>query len=129
VEGLLKRLGIGLLIAACLGAAGLFWCVETGKSLFVGRYLQARDGSHMVIDRHGSPIILDPPSYLPDLFDSLEDGDRILVLSDLILTSYPGRSGAYLCLRLGDGSPEDLPNETVSQLTQLGWLSQSLKET
>ena len=116
----LAALGLALLL---LAAAALGWCIATEKSVFVGRYLQARDGSHMVIDSTGSPVILDAPNSRPHMFDQLEDGDRVLVVCGGILTSYPGRSGAYWCLRLGGGSLEDLPKDTVSQLTQLGWLA------
>ena len=119
----LHRAGAVLLVVACLAAVGLGWCVETGKSVFTGRYLQARDGSHLVIDSHGSPVILTPPEGQPAMFDHLEDGDRVLIVCGGINTSYPGRSGAYLCLRLGPGSTEDLPTDTLTQLTRLGWLS------
>lgn len=119
----IKRLMILGLVLICLGAAGLFWCVGTGKSVLVGRYLQARDGSNMVIDRDGSPIILEAPDSRPLMFEDLEDGDRVLVICGGILTSYPGRSGAYWCVRLGGGSEEDLPEDTITQLTQLGWLT------
>lgn len=119
----LGRVGAALLVAACLAAAGLLWCNETGKCVFTGRYLQARDGSHMVIDRQGSPIILTPPQDQPHMLDRLDDGDRVLVVCGGVLTSYPGRSGVYWCLRLGGGSPKDLPAHTLAQLTRLGWLS------
>ena len=118
-----SRIGAAVLICVCLAAAGLFWCIQTGKSVYVGYYLQARDGSHMVIDRSGSPVILQAPDSRPQMFDNLEDGDRVLVICGGILTSYPGRSGAYFCLSLGRGSPDDLPADTLSQLTQLGWLT------
>ena len=120
----IKRLACLGLVLVCLAAAGLFWCVQTGKSMFTGRYLQARDGSHMVIDTNGSPVILTAPARSPQMFDDLEDGDRVLVVCGGILTSYPGRSGAYWCVRLGGGSLQDLPSGTIDQLTQLGWLSE-----
>ena len=117
------RAGAVVLVLVCLGAVGLGWCMETGKSVFIGRYLLARDGSHMVVDRTGSPIILEAPDRRPHMFDSLEDGDRVLVVCGGIHTSYPGRSGAYWCLRLGSGSVDDLPQDTLAQLAGLGWLS------
>ena len=118
-----KRLVFVGLILIGLVVTSLLWCVGSGKSVLVGRYLQARDGSHMVIDNNGSPVILEAPDSRPRMFDALEDGDRVLVICGGINTSYPGRSGAYWCLRLGDGSAEDLPPDTIRQLTQLGWLS------
>lgn len=117
------RLSALVLVLVLLLAAGLFWCMETGKSVLIGRYLQAKDGSHLMIDQTGSPIILQAPDRNPHMFDALEDGDRMLVVCGGILASYPGRSGAYWCLRLGGGSMDDLPQDTLSQLTQLGWLS------
>lgn len=121
-----KRLAALGLVLILLVAAALGWCIATGKSVFVGRYLQARDGSHMAIDSTGSPVILEAPDSFPRMFDPLEDGDRVLVVCGGINTSYPGRSGAYWCLRLGGGSMEDLPKDTINQLTQLGWLTDRL---
>ena len=126
VKHIVKRLLPALVLAACLAGAALIWWFGTGKCLLTGRYMLADNGVHLVISDSGAPTVLSVPADCPDLFDSLEDGDRVLVVCGLILTSYPGQSEARWCLRLSPGSPEDLPQDTLQRLAQLGWLSHSL---
>lgn len=111
-----------LLALACLGMAALGVFQATGRSVMLGRYLQAGDGSHIMIDRQGTPIILGDRSRTGDLFQGLEDGDRVLFLCSDIQESYPARSRAYWCFRLERGTAADLPADTLGQLKELGWL-------
>ena len=106
----------------CCGAL-LFFHTQNPYTLSLGRYLQGNSGSHILVRQDGTPIVMRDCSRDDALFAGLSDGDRVLVLHDAVLESYPGRSGAYFCLRLGDGAHSDLPADTLEQLTQLGWLS------
>lgn len=117
-----KRALFLLLALFCLVSACLFWCYSTGKGLSTGRYLAGRDGSHILIDERGSPIVLSDRTSGQTLFNGLEDGDRLLVLHDGVAETYPARSGAYFCLRLEVGSDADLPADTLVSLAELGWL-------
>lgn len=119
----LKYALIALLLLFCLGLLLLFWCVSGRKGLSTGRYLLADNGSHILIDASGGPIVMGDRTSGGQLFSGLEDGDRILVLHDGVAESYPARSGGYWCLRLSHGTRADLPEDTLAQLTQLGWLA------
>ena len=71
----LKGLLASLLVLACLGIAAVGVLQATGWNLIWGQYLQAGDGSHIMIDRHGDPIILGDRSRTGNLFHGLRDGD------------------------------------------------------
>ena len=111
-----------LALVLCCAAALFFW-LQSACCLSWGQYLRGSSGAHILVCGSGTPIVLDDRSRDADLFDGLSDGDRILVLHDAVLESYPARSAAYFCLRLGAGTRSDLPGPTLEELTQLGWLS------
>ena len=120
-----KRL-IGLTLAlVCLGGALLMGLTAGGRSVTVCQYLYSDGSRHIVIDQDGGPIVMRDLSEAGTLFDGLERGDRVLVRHDGIAASYPARSRAYWCLRLGGGSPDDLPQNTLDQLSRLGWLPEN----
>ena len=118
----LKGLLASLLVLACLGIAAVGVLQATGWNLIWGQYLQAGDGSHIMIDRHGDPIILGDHSRTGNLFHGLRDGDTVLFLCSDIQESYPARSRAYWCFRLERGTASNLPVDTLGQLKELRWL-------
>ena len=71
--------------------------------------------------KEGTPVVLNA-SDGASLFDGLSAGDRVLVLCSGVNACWPGQSRAYLCLRLGGGSTDDLPAPTVQKLAELGWI-------
>lgn len=97
-----------------------------GYSLTIGRCLIASDGSYMLIDDN-SPIVMSDQSIGGNLFRNLSTGDKILVLHDGVEESYPGRTGAYGCIRLGSGDISDISENVIEQLSELGWLSEADK--
>jgi len=114
-----KRLMVLILALVCLGGAVL---TAGGRSVTVFQYLHSDGNRHIVIDQDGSPIVIRDLSDTGTLFNGLERGDRALVLHDGVAESYPARSGACWCLRLGGGAPDDLPRDTLNQPAELGWL-------
>lgn len=117
-----RRLALPL---ACLGlAAALCGAVlASGRGVILGSYLRANDGSNIVVEADGAPVVLSDRSAGGNLFGGLSDGDRVLVVCSGINASWPGQAGAYWCFRLGPGEPSDIPGETLQQLAALGWLS------
>ena len=55
-------------------------------------------------------------------------GDKILVIHDDIVETYPGKTGVYAIFKLGDGTADDIPQTVVNGLTELGWLESKLPE-
>ncbi len=103
-------------------AAPLIWWTASGNSLIAGRYLQGENGAGILISSSG-PIVLRDRSKPGNLFDGLKTGDRVLVACDGVAESFPSQAGAHWCLHLGDGGPQDLPQDTLTQLADLGWIT------
>ena len=97
---LLPTIIIGFVLLFIIGSIGVI--TEKGYGISVGRYLGATNGTAMFI-RDNSPIQMSNRTDR-DLFDNLEVGDKILVIHDGIAESYPGRTGAYWCMKL-EGRP------------------------
>lgn len=109
---------IGGLLLIC---AGLLWyMVSHSLGFSVGRCLVADNGSYMFIDGN-SPIVMGNRKDKPGMFSGLETGDKILLLHDGIAESYPGRTGAYWCMKLEDGTQTDIPKQVMEELVELGW--------
>ena len=103
-----------LLCALLLSACG-------GKSTLEGRYLQAENGAPLIVTEDGEPITLSDQSRDGRLFDGLASGDRIKITHDGINETYPGQTGAYSCKLLEEGTLDDIPEDTLTALEDLGW--------
>ena len=77
-------------------------------------------GGTMFIDGN-SPIIMSNRKDKEGLFSGLGTGDKILIFHDGIAETYPGRTGAYWCVKLEDGTQADIPEQVIEELTELGW--------
>lgn len=77
-------------------------------------------GEDMFIDGN-SPIIMSNRKDKEGLFSGLGTGDKILIFHDGIADTYPGRTGAYWCVKLEDGTQADIPEQVIEELTELGW--------
>ena len=109
---------VGGLLLIC---AGLLWyMVSHSLDFSVGRCLVADNGSYMFIDGN-SPIVMSNRNDKEGMFSGLETGDKILLLHDGIAESYPGRTGAYWCMKLEDGTQADIPGQVMEELAELGW--------
>lgn len=110
---------ISLVLIAVLG----FFAVTALGSMTVieGRSLKCGNGAYMIIEESGSPIRYNFNKALGTDVESLADGDRILIISDLINESYPGSTSAYFIYKLEDGDISDIPEETLVSLAELGW--------
>ncbi len=109
---------VGALLLICAGF--LWYMVSHSLDFSVGRCLVADNGSYMFIDGN-SPIVMSNRKDKEGLFSDLETGDKILLLHDGIAESYPGRTGAYWCMKLEDGTQADIPKQVMEELAELGW--------
>lgn len=91
----------------------------TGWSTVIkGRYLKAKTG-HLII-YEGGPVELRTTDS--SIFDDLTDGDLIEVGCNAIEESYPGGTTVLYLGKLEDGDYEDLDENTVNMLADLGWV-------
>lgn len=93
-----------------------------GFSISEGQVLITDKGSYMIIIDN-SPIEISNQSKNEKMFESLTNGDKILIVHDGIQESYPGGTGVYFCKKLSDGEYKDLPENVLSSLTDLGWIN------
>ena len=51
-------------------------------------------------------------------------GDKIFVVHDGIAETYPAQTGVFFCVKLEDGSANDIPQKHIRELTELGWFEE-----
>lgn len=117
-----------ILLITAVVSIGLGIMSAKGYGITRGRCLITVSGSYMLIDENNSPIEMSNQSD-KKLFADLSSGDEILVLHDGIQESYPAGTGAYYCIKLNDGKPEDIPNSVIESLAELGWLEKEINGT
>lgn len=91
-----------------------------GLGFSTGRYLEADNGSKMVVVDNSPNVMLNRTNR--DIFKNLATGDKILVIHGATAESYPAQTGVYAIFKLGGGSIRDIPQTIIDSLTELGWL-------
>ena len=93
----------------------LFWMGERGFAPHSGTYLEAGNGSHLIVVGN-SPIVMSAKNVS---FDKLDSGDRIFILHDGVEESYPARTGVYFLMKIGKNG--SVTESVLQQLADLGW--------
>lgn len=110
-----------ILLVATVFTALLFSAVQRGFGFSVARCLVAENGSYMMI-KENSPIVMHNTKDNEKLFNNIDTGDRIWVVHDGINESYPGSTGVYAVIKLGEGEVSDIPEEVLESLSEHGWI-------
>lgn len=92
-----------------------------GKEVMEGWYLQTENGAHFVVAGDGEPFRVSDQSKKGALFEGLTSGDRIRITHDGIEECDPAQTGSYSCKLLEEGTPEDVPAETLAAPKELGY--------
>jgi len=85
-----------------------------------GLFLPCEDGKNIVIFDSYGPVELHPADGNTIVFDGLTVGDRVSVNHGIILETYPGSTGITKIEKISDGSREDIPEDVVASLEELG---------
>lgn len=117
----MKKLLITVVALTTLAVTAFIIFMSEGKSLISGYSLRCSNDSYMIIEESGSPIRYSFSKAVGTDTEKLTDGDRILIISDLINESYPGSTRAYFVVKLSEGTIDDIPSETLLSLENLGW--------
>lgn len=118
----MKKVLISAMVIIVVAVTAFALFMATGsKSLVSGYSLRCSNDTYMIIEETGSPIHYSFSKAMGTNVEKLTDGDRILIISDLINLSYPGSTRAHFVLKLSDGSVENIPEETLLSLQELGW--------
>lgn len=86
-----------------------------------GRLLLAEDGAALLVTEDGMPMVLSVQAEGDDPWAGYHSGDRVRVAHDGVDDSYPQQTGAYAWERLEEGTLDDIPEETLTALEELGW--------
>ena len=118
----MKKVLISAMVIIVVAVTAFALFMATGsKTLVSGYSLRCSNDTYMIIEETGSPIHYSFSKAMGTNVEKLTDGDRILIISDLINLSYPGSTRAHFVLKLSDGSVENIPEETLLSLQELGW--------
>ena len=83
-----------------------------------GNIVFATSGEAILVN--DSATIMSDASKDKNLFESVQSGDKVLVVHGLTMTTYPGQSAAYYLIKLpGDGESYE---QTLSSLREMGWI-------
>ena len=117
----MKKLLITVVALTVIAVTAFIIFMSGGKSIISGYSLRCSNDSYMIIEESGSPIRYSFSKAVGTDVEKLTDGDRILIISDLINESYPGSTRAYFVVKLSEGTIDDIPSETLLSLEELGW--------
>lgn len=106
-----------------LGIAAGTLIINSGIGISTGHVLISENGTCFLI-KGSFPVRLSDYSEKGAL-PELKTGDRVFVIHDGIAESYPASTLCRFCIKTGNGSISDIPEEVVSSMTQLGWLGES----
>lgn len=98
--------------------------VPDGVNYHTG-WVVVKDGSVLMIEENGSPVVLHDASVGGNLFAGLQTGDKVQVYYEVVAESYPAQASTAYCRFLESGTLEDIPAETRQQLERFGWLEAS----
>lgn len=87
-----------------------------------GYILPCENGSYLFINDAMGPVVLNPENNDNSVFENLSAGDSVRVTHGLILTIYPGQTTLFSIEKLSEGELSDIPEDTLKQLEELGWL-------
>ena len=117
---LLSFAGVIIALAVALG----FLAIK-GMGISYGIYLEARNNTPMMIVEN-SPMKMSR-RIDRDIFDGLENGDRILVIHSAIAESYPAQTGAYAVIKLWGGDASDISSDVIENLMSMGWITEGFE--
>lgn len=108
-------------------SAGAF-LMNSNIGISTGHVLISENGTCFLI-KGNSPVRLSDYSEKNNVLPELKTGDKVLVIHDGIAESYPASTLCKFCIKIGSGSLSDIPEEVITAMTELGWLSEAFDGT
>ena len=112
-----KKIFIGAAVLLLILLLLISFCVSRNLAPGIGIYIEATNGEPMIV-KGRSPIVMHGREAL---FENLETGDLIFVLHNGINTSFPGETGVFFCLQIGNDALTEIPVATLEELEVTGW--------
>ena len=116
---------ICIIVSVCVAVAVLLTFLVMASlnyGYIEGRVLIADNGAYFIVLNDHSPIKMSDQTRKGGAFLDLQTGDKIRILHDGVLLSYPGQTGVYHVRLLERGGAEDIPSDVLESLRQLGWI-------
>lgn len=117
-----KKLVISILCVAVALIAGMLFMVKSSISVSIGNCIADDNGRYLIV-MDNSPVAMHQRSGKESIFPDLDTGDKIFIVHDGVNETYPGKTGLYFILKLSDGDISDVPEDAITQLQELGWIS------
>lgn len=86
-----------------------------------GRFLKSSNGQSILVTDH-DVVIMGNDTEKGEVCEDINIGDKIVVIADAIDASYPSSANVIRCKLIEEGSVNDLPNETIDYLQDMGWV-------
>ncbi|MEN0642353.1 hypothetical protein MKY91_04145 [Alkalicoccobacillus gibsonii] len=113
------NISIGLFLFTLLGCAS-DQQVDINDSI-EGRFLKSSNGQSILVNDH-DVVIMGNDTEEGEVCEDINIGDKIVVIADAIDASYPSSANVIRCKLIEEGSVNDLPNETIDYLQDMGWV-------
>ena len=94
--------------------------INRGYGVSTGVYLESKDGPAILISER-TPIAMSS-NHNGDMFSELEKGDKIVVIHNGIMESYPAKTHVYAVFKINDGVTGTIPPSVIEELMDLGWI-------
>ena len=85
-----------------------------------GRYLKSVSGDGILVSDTLGPVVFSDTKADSGFIRSLEDGDLITILVDLIQETYPSMAESYGCELVEKGTPEDVDPFVLGRMVEMG---------
>ena len=115
----MKKLTVLILVLFALSL--LCGCIAHKLELWVEGICLVTDSGSVLLIAKNEPIALHDRTD-SGLLEGIQTGDRIRVLHDGIAESFPAQAGIYKLEHLGQGSLDEISQQTLDALRQLGWI-------
>lgn len=120
----LSRTGIVVLGSVLLMVC--FGCSDPNEAKRVrfemeGRLLKSGSDNQLILSEHAGATSMWNQTGDEEIFDDLSSGDLIHVTISEIAESYPGQTTLYHLELIEEGTEEDLPQDELDTLHELGW--------
>ncbi len=119
-----KKIKLPIIIVICVVGVLLLvgGLLVSGLDTSSGRCVVADNGSILWVDKIGNPVRLIDRTWF-GMPGNLSTGDEIwLVHANAVAESYPGQVVTYFCVKTGEGTISDIPEDTVNSLKELEWI-------
>ncbi len=133
----MKKFQWNKLTYATVGVLSIFLCLalcfvgtwfERGINVTTGRCIVADNNAVLLIVEEGYgegfPVSLGYNGDREKVFADWSTGDLVTVIHGSIAESYPGQTQMYYGWHKEDGSRDDIPEELLTHLTEMGWIQE-----